>query len=48
MNYHMGGLTKEECRLYIVKKSDGDGTRQGSNIIDAETVCKAIDDTQLG
>ena len=84
MNYHMGGLTKEEGRLYIEKKLDGAGARQtvfndnaveailnaasgtarminkicnrslmigasqGSNIIDAETVRKAIDDTQLG
>ena len=84
MNYHMGGLTKEEGRLYIVKKLDGAGARQtvfndnameailnaangtarminkicnrslmigasqSSNIIDAETVRKAVDDTQLG
>lgn len=84
MNYHMGGLTKEEGRLYILKKLDGAGARQtvfndnameailnasngtarminkicncslmigasqGINIIDAETVRKAVEDTQLG
>ena len=84
MNYHMGGLTKEEGRMYILKKLNGAGTQQtvfdenaieailnaangtarminkicnrslmiggsqGSNIIDAETVRKAVDDTQLG
>lgn len=27
MNYHMGGLTKEKGRLYIMKKLDGAGAR---------------------
>lgn len=84
MNYHMGGITKEEGRLYIAKKLEGAGARHtvfdenameailnaangtarlinkicnrsmmigashGINIIDAETVRKAIEDTQLG
>lgn len=84
MNYHMGGITKEEGRLYIAKKLEGAGARQmvfdenameailnaangtarlinkicnrsmmiganhGISIIDAETVRKAIEDTQLG
>lgn len=28
MNYHMGGITKEEGRRYILKKLDGAGSRQ--------------------
>ena len=28
MNYHMGGMTKEEGRLYISKKLEGAGSRQ--------------------
>ena len=28
MNYHMGGLTKEEGRSYIVRKLEGAGSRQ--------------------
>ena len=84
MNYHMGGIAKEEGRLYITRKLEGAGARQtifdenaveailnaangtarlinkicnrsmmigashGINIIDAETVRKAVEDTQLG
>ena len=28
MNYHMGGITKEEGRRYVLKKLDGAGSRQ--------------------
>lgn len=84
MNYHMGGISKEEGRVYIRKKLEGAGCRQmvfdenaieailnsangtarminkicsrslmigasqGKNIIDADTVQKAVEDTQLG
>ena len=84
MNYHMGGITKEEGRAYITKKLEGAGSRQtvfndnateailnaangtvrminkicnrslmigashGQNIIDADTVRKAVEDNQLG
>lgn len=84
MNYHMGGITKEEGRKYISVKLKGAGCRQeifdsnaveailnasngtprvidkicnrcimigasfGQNIINAETVGKAIEDIQLG
>lgn len=84
MNYHMGGISKEEGRTYIIKKLEGAGCRQvvfeenaieavlnsangtarminkicdrslmigaieGKNCIDAETVRKAVEDTQLG
>lgn len=84
MNYHMGGISKEEGRAYISKKLEGTGCRQtvfdenameailnsangtarminkicnrilmvgasqGKSIIDADTVRKAVEDTQLG
>ena len=84
MNYHMGGISKEEGRAYIRKKLEGAGCRQvvfdenameavlnsangtarminkicsrslmigasqGKSIIDADTVQKAVEDTQLG
>lgn len=84
MNYHMGGLSKEEGRRYIARKLEGAGSRQsvfddaaveailnsangtarminkicnrsmmigassGQNLIDADTVMKAVDDLQLG
>ena len=84
MNYHMGGLSKEEGRLYITKKLEEAGCRQtvfeenaveavlnsangtarminkicnrslmfgasqGKSSIDADTVRKAVEDTQLG
>lgn len=84
MNYHMGGISKEEGRAYISKKLEGAGCRQevfdgnameailnsangtarminkicnrslmigasqGKSIIDADTVRKAVEDTQLG
>ena len=84
MNYHMGGISKEEGRRYITAKLEGAGCRQtvfdenaveailnaangtprminklcnrsmmigasfGQNIINAETVGKAVEDTQLG
>ena len=84
MNYHMGGISKEEGRVYIRKKLEGAGCRQmvfdenaieailnsangtarminkicsrslmigasqGKSIIDADTVQKAVEDTQLG
>ena len=28
MNYHMGGISKEEGRTYIIKKLEGAGCRQ--------------------
>lgn len=84
MNYHMGGITKEEGHTYILRKLERAGSRQvvfdenaieailnasngtarminkicnrslmiganhGKDIIDAETVRKAIEDNQLG
>lgn len=84
MNYHMGSITKEEGRSYILRKLEGAGCRQtvfdtnateailnsangtprmlnkicnrslmigasqNQNIIDAETVRKAIEDSHLG
>lgn len=84
MNYHMGGISKEEGRRYITGKLSGAGCRQdvyddnaveailnaangtlriinklcsrsimigaslGQDIINAETVGKAVEDTQLG
>ena len=84
MNYHMGGLTKDEGRTYIIKKLEGAGCRQkvfeenaieailnsangtprvinkicnrtlmiasskNLNVIDPDTVIKAVDDTRLG
>lgn len=84
MNYHMGGISKEEGRRYITGKLEGAGCRQaifddnaveailnaangtpriinkicnrsimigasfGQNIISAETVGKAIEDSHLG
>lgn len=84
MNYHMGGISKEEGRIYITKKLEGAGCRQtvfdenaieailnsangtvrminkicsrslmigasqNKSIIDADTVRKAVEDTQLG
>ncbi len=84
MNYHMGGITKEEGRKYISQKLEGAGCRQkvfednaieeilnaangmprvinkycnrsmmiggsyGQEVIDIETVRKAVEDSQLG
>lgn len=84
MNYHMGGITKEEGRRYITRKLEGAGSRQtvfdsnaveavlnaangtprminkicsrslmigasqNQDIIDADTVRKAVEDNQLG
>lgn len=84
MNYHMGGISKEEGHTYISKKLEGAGCRQmvfdenaveailnsangtarminkicsrslmigasqEKNIIDADTVRRAVEDTQLG
>ena len=84
MNYHMGGISKEEGRHYIVKKLEGAGCHQtvfndnameailnasngtvrminklcnrslligaklGQNVIDSDTVQKAVEDIQLG
>lgn len=84
MNYHMGGITKEEGRRYISQKLEGAGSRQtvfdanameavlnaangtprivnkicsrslmigasqNQDIIDADTVRKAVEDNQLG
>lgn len=84
MNYHMGGITKEEGRTYITRKLEGAGSRQtvfdenaveailnaangtprmvnkicnrslmigasrGQDIIDADTVRKAVEDNHLG